>query len=267
MTVTWILEGEAFADGHRRLAEAAEAAGQRVVPWDDAWWELPSLPAVEGPAVFHGSLGNADRLAGESSWTPGAWCRTPAFFCSAYYPNTARWLVHGDCCLLPAERLARDPEGALAQLGHPEQVFVRPDSPLKPFSGRVLPADGITLEALDHGFYYDDATLPVVVAPALELGMEWRFVVVDGQLVTGSAYDPATRSSAGTVHDGRAWEVAQTIVADLPPPEPVFVLDLCELGDELRLLELNPFSGADLYDCDRARIVATVGAFVARADT
>ena len=45
-------------------------------------------------------------------------------------------------------------------------------------------------------------------------------------------------------------------------PEPVFVLDLCEHAGELRLLELNPFSGADLYDCDRARIVAAVGALL-----
>ncbi len=41
------------------------------------------------------------------------------------------------------------------QLGY--TVFVRPDSPLEPFSGRVLERGRISLQALDHGFYYDDA--------------------------------------------------------------------------------------------------------------
>ena len=49
--------------------------------------------------------------------------------------------------------------------------------------------------------------LPVIVAPARELGPEWRLVEVDG---------------------------------------------------ELSVLELNPFSGADLYDCDRQAVVRAV---------
>jgi hypothetical protein len=38
----------------------------------------------------------------------------------------------------------------------------------------------------------------------------------------------------------------------------VFVLDLVETSAGVRLLELNPFSGADLYDCDRDRLVAAI---------
>ena len=41
-------------------------------------------------------------------------------------------------------------------MGDPSRIFVRPDSPLKPFSGRVLDRDSISLAALDHGFYFDD---------------------------------------------------------------------------------------------------------------
>lgn len=38
------------------------------------------------------------------------------------------------------------------------------------------------------------------------------------------------------------------------------MLDVCEADGRLRLLELNPFSGADLYACDRREVVATVSA-------
>jgi len=43
----------------------------------------------------------------------------------------------------------------------------------------------------------------------------------------------------------------------------VFVLDVCRTPDGLKLLELNPFSGADLYSCDRHAVMAAVHAVVA----
>jgi hypothetical protein len=49
----------------------------------------------------------------------------------------------------------------------------------------------------------------------------------------------------------------------LPAPQEVYVLDICESGSELRLLELNPFSGADLYACDAADVAKQVAAVVA----
>ena len=42
-------------------------------------------------------------------------------------------------------------------------------------------------------------------------------------------------------------------------PDPVYVLDVCEADTGLRLLELNPFSGADLYACSGSEIVRHVG--------
>lgn len=146
-------------------------------------------------------------------------------------------------------------------------MFVRPDSPLKPFSGRVLDRVGITAAALDHGFYYDDDRLPVVVTPVVEVGEEWRFVVAEGRVVAGSGYVADGRASTGSLaEDHAAWVFAEDVVARLPAPERVFVVDVCETPAGLRLLELNPFSGADLYDCDRDAVVAGVGRAVPRAD-
>ncbi|MEM6468488.1 MAG: hypothetical protein AAF802_02885 [Planctomycetota bacterium] len=45
------------------------------------------------------------------------------------------------------------------------------------------------------------------------------------------------------------------------PPCPVFVLDICQVSDEYRLIELNPFGGADLYGCDSNAIVQAVSEF------
>ena len=45
-------------------------------------------------------------------------------------------------------------------------------------------------------------------------------------------------------------------------PEPVYVLDTCEVDREPRLLELNPFSGADLYACDTDAVVGAIDALL-----
>jgi hypothetical protein len=57
---------------------------------------------------------------------------------------------------------------------------------------------------------------------------------------------------------GAAWAFAADVAAKLEPPERVYVLDVCEADGRLHLLELNPFSGADLYACRSDDVAAAV---------
>jgi hypothetical protein len=262
--VTWVLESAAFSSGHATLIPAIAGAGHRVVQWDDGWWKRGDWPDLgDAPVVFQGSLGNAARVRAGLPWRPGAFCDVRAFCCSTWYPLASEWLVHRQWRIIPAHLLVEDPAAAVRRLGDPGSVFVRPDSPLKPFAGRVLAVDKITLPALDHGFYYDDPTIPVVVAPVRAIGREWRYVVVDQVIVAGSAYAAADRAARADDPRGAAWSFAAEIAAKLPPPERVYVLDVCETDDRLWLLEINPFSGADLYACAAADLVAAVSTVAA----
>jgi hypothetical protein len=146
-----------------------------------------------------------------------------------------------------------------------ESVFVRPDSPLKPFTGRVLRRAQISLAALDHGFYYDDPEIPVVVAPVRHVAREWRYVVAGQRVISGSAYVADGRTAAGADPAGAPWQFAIEVAQQLPSPDPVYVLDVCETDAGLRLLELNPFSGADLYACPGSDVVRHVAAVVRSA--
>jgi hypothetical protein len=159
---------------------------------------------------------------------------------------------------MPARELVANPAAFLESLGEPNRVFVRPDSALKPFAGRVVATTQLTLAALDFGFYYDDPDLPVVVAPVRQIGREWRHVIVDRTVVAGSEYVAAGRQARPSQERGAAWELAAGIASSLDPPEAVYVMDVCEVDGDLRLLELNPFSGADLYACDAGEVVAAV---------
>jgi hypothetical protein len=263
--VLWLLEPDIFAVGTHPLERAALDAGHNVRLWSDDWWRPESLPEMPGPVLFHGSLANAARIAATAPWWPGAFCNTAAFHCSLWYPDATKWLVHTSFMVTTVEQLTADPELVAGALRNPEgEVFVRPDSPLKPFSGRVVKLSGLTAAQLDHGFYYDNLDLPIVVSAKQSLGREWRFVICDGVVVGSSAYEAAGRKTSEAPIPGGAVALAEEIAAAVSAPDPVYVIDVVESESGLRLLEINPFSGADLYACDTAAIVTAVASLLSR---
>jgi hypothetical protein len=259
MQITWILEREMFSDNHNRLAAAALKAGQRVISWDDDWWDNTRWPALKNEyVVFHGSLGNANRIVAELPWRPGAFCNTAAFACSSWYDRAKPWLLHGEWVFCTAIEFVAHPELFLKKIGSPTSFFVRPDSPLKPFSGRVLSLADLSLKALDFGFYFDDENLPIVITPVVEVGQEWRLIMSGTNIVASSSYEAANRMETTPKCPQDVLQFARQAAKSLAVPDPIYVLDVCQVGNNLRLLEINPFSGADLYASDRGAIVSAV---------
>lgn len=258
-TITWALESDAFPETHESLRNAVCDRGHVLIDWNDEWWS-DGFPAnvPTSRIVFHGSLGNASLIAERLNWSPGSYCPTDAFRCSSWYESARQWLIHSDWRFAPADELVANAASVGAAIGSPTSFFVRPDSPLKPFSGRVVDIETLSLERLDHGFYYDDETLPVVAAPLRNIGDEWRFVIVRNSVIAGSAYDPTTRSSVPADLDSIATRYAVQIAENIDAPADVYILDVCECDGEVRLLELNPFGGADLYAADAFAIVDAV---------
>lgn len=259
MSITWVLERDVFSDNHNRLVDAAFAWGHRVISWDDGWWQDEKFPSMENEyVIFHGSLGNARRIANELPWRPGAFCNTTAFACSSWYAKAKPWLLHEKWVFGHVADFVHDPEHYLREIGSPLSFFVRPDSPLKPFSGRVIQIDELSLEALDYGFYYEDENLPIVITPVVDVSSEWRFIIADQTPIASSAYEASERSEINQTSTPKVMEFAREVAAALVPPDPLYILDVCQCNDNLRLLEINPFSGGDLYACSRSAIVAAV---------
>jgi hypothetical protein len=268
----WIIEASVFSDNDNGLAAAACAAGHRVLKWDDNWWGSGVQATWQGPrmdnedlVVFHGSLGNADRIAKTLPWLPGAFCNTERFFCSAWYQYAAPWPLHKMWRVLPASDLVANGHAVFGEIGAHDRCFVRPDSPLKPFSGRVVELSELSLTALDHGFYYEDESLPVVVAPEVQVDREWRLVIADGSVVTGCEYGReriAHNTDVPKTILDYATRLVELFHSRGSEPEVVYVMDICESDGGLFLLEFNPFSGADLYSCDRQEVVRAVSQIV-----
>lgn len=263
--LTWYFERGAFRHAEERFRVAVEGRGHEFARWhDEMWTALPPL-ARGHRVVFMGALANADKLRQLAIWEDGTFCDTEAFRCSSWYPRASSWLLNERWHQTTVQELVTThavPEDIVDASGF---AFVRPDSPLKPFAGRVCHIPTLSLAGLDFGFYYDDVDLPIVVAPRKVVFEEWRFVVASERVVAGSGY----------VADGRVgkaappsdvWKLAEEISSAMKAPEAVYVMDLCATSDGLRLVELNPFSGADPYDCDASSVVEAVSDLVLRPD-
>ena len=256
--VTWILEAEVFPQSHSAMCDAVRAAQCELLIWNDDWLSGDRPDLNDRSVVFHGSLGNASTIRSSFTWKPGAFCETERFACSAWYEQAKNFLLYKHWRILPANELISSSHAIAASLGATDQVFVRPDSPLKPFSGRVIRVDSLSLRALDFGFYFDDETLPVVVAPVRAISREWRYVVANGTVVAGSAYAAVGRIALPDSPQRESWQFAERVAQSIPAPESSYVLDVCESEGRMHVLELNPFSGADLYACDRSAVVNAV---------
>lgn len=256
----WIEEEGVFVQDFERLTRVLQGAGHTVEVWPAHLSEarLARLD-LSTPTFFHGSLEWAATLATEapSSLWPGALCDVARFHCHAWYEALSPLLVHQKWAYTTVEAFVSAPDAVLAAIGETSHCFVRPDSPLKPFSGRVLTREQISLAALDHGFYYEALDLPIVVAPCRQIGRERRAVVVDGEVVASSGYlaegrvmqeDDATRDLAL-----RVVRRALALLGEAAPQR-AYVCDVAEVEGSWRVMELNPLSGADLYGCDRRAI-------------
>ncbi|MGF1528897.1 MAG: ATP-grasp domain-containing protein, partial [Candidatus Competibacterales bacterium] len=264
--ITWIIEREVFADGDGRLIEVARSRGHRIMYWQEAWrLQDDYTPLTDAVVVFHGSLNIAALIKDKTPWTPGVYCNLNAFEFAHWSAMCADVVVNKQWLLTTVRDLVESPEVIFATLGVEDRLFVRPNSALKPFSGRVVERKHLSYRVLDCGLYYDDIYLEVIVAPVVPLGREWRFVVAKDRVVAGSGYTLG-RFSQGTLFSGREWDFAQTIAERIIPPDDLYVLDVGESMGSMALVELNPFSGADLYDCHREDVVHAVEQIVARDD-
>ena len=88
----------------------------------------------------------------------------------------------------------------------------------------------------------------------------WSGGTTNGGRRNGGRGSPALPDDPG----GSPWAFASDVAKQLDPPEDVYVMDVCEADGRLWLLELNPFSGADLYACRCDDVVAAVGAAALR---
>lgn len=257
--VRWAIQNNlGSADDIAKLCAALDRLGVawtplKVIPFDDTPPDVPT----DGRVLFYGSTTLMRNVAREARWTPGV------FFDEARFSFEALRNGYGEALLNDASEVVTVGEFALRDLDPEAEFFIRPANDLKEFSGMVRTFREVSSwrEGLASSTGPLGLDTRIQVAPPRALGREWRTVVVDGEVITASQYRSSGRLEVtGDVPD-EVMRFARTMAAR-HQPAPVFVLDVGEVDEGLRVIETNCFNSAGFYRCDLDEIARRVTAWL-----
>lgn len=228
----------------------------RVIPFDDT---PPDVPA-DGAVVFYGSTTLMRNVARDGRWDPGV------FFDEARFAFEALRDGYGPALLNAASEVVAVGEFVSRDLDPEAEFFVRPAGDLKEFQGAVHTFG--ELRGWRDGLASSNGPLGldtrIQVAPPLAITTEWRTVVVDGRVVASSQYRSNGRLKVIGEVPSAVTAFAEEMAASYAPA-PVFVLDVGEVEEGLRVVETNCFNSSGFYWCDLHAIVRAVNAHLRRA--
>lgn len=189
-------------------------------------------------------------------WIPGIYRNLTKLKCSYYYPRLQPHLLNRDYMMLPFGELLRQKHFIKNHFG--ERVFVRPDSCNKIFTGTTCTFTNWEKDIEFLGFYDVQPEELVLVAPYKHIDEEWRMVVVDNKVISGSMYRDSSGERlepAGNPQIGYVQDVLNNIDYN---PDRAWTLDICKSGGMYHVLEVGSFSCAGLYVAPKEPIVREV---------
>jgi hypothetical protein len=269
--VKWLLEKDVFQEGVDELVRTISDQGMackvvQYIPFDKE--SSHSHYDDQDCVVFYGSLNFARVLQRNAAWIPGVYYTVNNFNCSTYYVHFGRYHVNGEYVMLPFGDLSRRRDFLFDTLGEQGTVFIRPDSGSKQFTGQTASVENWESDLKLMGFYDVPDNLMVVVSSPTNIVEEYRFFIVDDEIVAGSQYMSNGKHEERMIDTSSCvppLNYARTILDEVGwRPDRAFVLDVCKTkGGDLRLLEIGCFSCAGMYAADKGPIVRAVSKIAA----
>lgn len=142
-----------------------------------------------------------------------------------------------------------------------DDVFIKPSRDLKSFNAGVLEAGRTIMEHIDshpHGVDYLDEL--AVIAPCQKIDSEYRFFVVNQEVITGSRYMLSGQLSLSNIIPDSVMAVAKEY-ARLYQPHDIFTMDLAETPKGVKIIEYNCWNASGLYNSDIKKIFSVVNEY------
>ncbi len=217
----------------------------RVIPFGGGFLREPE-PTRENIIVMGSYSMTVEAI--NRGWIPGAFTNE-----NYDYPIWSKeW---GDKCLNYPATVSKFGEVAKQD----DLFFIRPCLDDKQFTGQIMDWEEFAewqKKVIDLRETYTtlDYDTEVLVSEPKKIEAEYRFIVVDKKVVTGSLYKQGQTVLYQECNDPEVYEYAQSIV-DIWVPSRGFALDLCVHAGEFYVLEMGNMNAAGLYDCDVQKIV------------
>lgn len=258
--VNWVVQEEPFEENFSKLKEEVIRQGYDFYQVHyNTKYEIQDVPDLPETTIFYGSLEFAQKLRKQTNWI-GVFCDLPKFKCSTYYPELSEFLLNVPYSMFPLGDYYKLRPFLFKYLGFNSDLFLRPDSGFKLFTGNVIGEQ----ESLNHflgGKSFQKTDLALAAKPA-KIWREWRLVVCDKRVIAASQYQKQGLFETNPEVPVDVYRFGD-MVAKRWQPEQVYVMDVAEQEwGFLRLLELNSFSCSGLYECDMENVVREISKLV-----
>lgn len=261
--VSWILEEDAYDDGHEKLIQELRDRNQFFQVIKYSYEKISGLsPRLDAhaPVVYRGSIQGArcfQRTYG--ILVPGPLCEWEKYNCSYYYPKLKNHLLNKPNIMLPYGSLLENKEFLYETLGEDRAIFIRPDSGFKTFTGKLVYKENFEKDVEICGFYNVTHNAMVLVSKPHNILFEERLIVHKGKVVTGSRYRQNGQHNENSTLQQNSIDYAEFVMKDIGwEPERLWIMDLAHTKTETKVLEIGAFSVAGLYQCNIPKIVEAV---------
>lgn len=211
--------------------------------------------------IFQGSIQLALWIKRNKPWIPGVWMNTEKFNCSYFYSYLGDFLFNSDYEFTTIGEYKRRHSYYFKKYGVDDCVFLRPNNGMKSFTGQIFKSE----RHVTDWNYFDMSTraedLIVISSPKVIVG-EWRFVIGRGEIISSSMYQKDGKAHQFIGAPKAAHKVVNQIVEIIEkdcPIDPMYIVDIALTSDgQYKLMELNSFTSAGLYETDKKLVVDAV---------
>jgi len=268
--VNWIIDKYIFEDYEDKLATAILNSGSNLLFYDDLMSItigefLIKKKLTESDIIFfHGSLQHGRRV-NKLPYYPGIYLTLENYECYKYYGYFGDNLLNSNYKMMGLNDVLRNKGRIFGDFGT-DSIFIRPSDGFKSFPGQTLPFKNFDQEfnILTKSYGGLETDILSVVSPVKDIVEEYRFIVIDGKVISGSLYmDRNNRKEWKAYYDKicedqKAFDFAVEM-SKIYQPDRMYTIDVCKLSnDEYKMIELNSFCCASMYGNDYDKVVNAV---------
>lgn len=226
-------------------------------PYENNKYLVDYTNVKDGPTVFYGPIQFVRKMLKETQYYPGAFSFKEYLHCNeymSYYPLDM--FLNGDGYFTTF--------GMLKQCGITEEIFIRPNSPYKTFTGfTIKPEDfNIEMNTLKTLNNINNEELILLSKPKKILA-EFRSIICDSKIVAHSQYQWEGRMDRRTDILPECYELTDQFIKHFSIDD-VYVVDSCMTENGPKIVEINSFSSSGLYEADKIAIFKNVSKIAIR---
>jgi len=260
MKLCWFIDNDLMAEYHPDLANYIRSLGHDVISLS-ATFARPKFTL--NPDCHYTFLGSFQELKYVQKYlnvpvaTYGLGNSILRSVYASYLPT--EWFLNSESIMTTWALLEKNRRWFFDKIG--ADLFVRPDSGKKTFTGQVFTFTPYNINEEMSFVGQNSSVQPesiVWVTPAKDIGREYRFWISNGKVVTWSEYQWNKTAVPPVSPTAAMIDLARTVAEYKWQADLIYTVDICEHEGEAKIIELNSFSCAGLYQCDAHKLLEIV---------